>query len=103
MDRDRKTAMYAGLLFLATIVFSIPAVAIYGKVRTDPNYVVGAGHDARVYLGALLELLTAAANIGTAVVLYRVVRRVNESIAIGYVALRTLESTVIVVGLISLL
>jgi hypothetical protein len=103
LDRDRRTARAAGLLFLATIVFSIPAVAIYGKVRTDPNYVVGAGNDARVYLGALLELLTAAANIGTAVVLYRVVRRVNESIAIGYVALRTLESTVIVVGLISLL
>ena len=58
MDRDRKTAMHAGLLFLATIVFSIPAVGIYGKVRTDPNYVVGVGQDARVYLGAFLELLT---------------------------------------------
>jgi hypothetical protein len=103
MSRDRKTAMYAGLLFLATIVFSIPAVAIYGKVRTDPNYVVGAGQDARVYLGAFLELLTAAANIGTAVVLYRIVRRVSESVAIGYVAIRIVESTVIVVGLISLL
>jgi hypothetical protein len=103
MDRDRKTAMYAGLLFLATIVFSIPAVVIYGKVRTDPNYVVGAGQDARVYLGASFELLTAAANIGTAVVLYRVVRRVSDSIAIGYVAIRTLESTLIVIGLISLL
>ena len=103
MDRDRKTAMLAGLLFLATIVFSIPAVGIYGKVRTDPNYVVGAGQDARVYLGAFLELLTAAANIGTAVVLYRIVRRVSDSIAIGYVAIRTLESTLIVVGLIALL
>lgn len=103
MDRDRKTALYAGLLFLATIVFSIPAVAVYGKVRTDPSYVIGSGQDARVYLGAFLELLTAAANIGTAVVLYRVVRRVSDSIAIGYVAIRTLESTLIVIGLISLL
>jgi len=42
MDRDRKTAMYAGLLFLATIVFSIPALGIYARIRTDPNYVVGA-------------------------------------------------------------
>ena len=103
MDRDRKTAMYAGLLFLATIVFSIPAVGIYGEVRTDPNYIVGAGQDARVYLGAFLELLTAAANIGTAVVLYRIVRRVSDSVAIGYVAIRTLESTLIVIGLIGLL
>ena len=56
-----------------------------------------------MYLGAFLELLTAAANIGTAVVLYPIVRRVSDSIAIGYVAIRTLESTLIVVGLIALL
>jgi len=43
MDGDRKTAMYAGLLFLATIVFSIPALGIYARIRTDPNYVVGPG------------------------------------------------------------
>jgi hypothetical protein len=41
--------MYAGLLFLATIIFSTPPVGIYGKLRTDPNYVVGAGQDARVF------------------------------------------------------
>jgi hypothetical protein len=56
-----------------------------------------------VYLGAFLEILTAIANIGTAVVLYRVVRRVRESVAIGYVAIRVVESTLIAVGLIALL
>src|SRR6478672_8393914 len=50
MDRDPKTATYAGLLFLVTIVFSIPAVGIYARIRTDPNYVVGAGQDARPFV-----------------------------------------------------
>jgi hypothetical protein len=41
--------------------------------------------------------------IGTAVVLFPIVKRQSEAIALGYVATRVLESTIIVVGLISLL
>jgi hypothetical protein len=56
-----------------------------------------------VQLGAFLEILTAIANIATAVVLFPVLKRQSEGIALGYVASRILESTVIVVGLVSLL
>lgn len=42
-------------------------------------------------------------NIGTAVALYRVGKRHNESVAIGYVASRIVESTRIVVGIVSVL
>jgi Domain of unknown function (DUF4386) len=50
-----------------------------------------------------LEIITAIANIATAVVLFPILKRQSESIALGYVATRILESTLIVVGLISLL
>lgn len=50
-----------------------------------------------------MNLLTAIANIATAVVLFPVLKRQSEGIALGYVASRVLESTLIVVGLISLL
>jgi hypothetical protein len=46
---------------------------------------------------------TAVAGIGTAVVLFPIVKRQSEAIALGYVATRVLESTIIVVGVISLL
>jgi hypothetical protein len=39
-------------------------------------------------LGAFLELLLVIANVGTAVVLYPIAKRQNESLAIGYVAAR---------------
>ncbi|HEY6777167.1 MAG TPA: DUF4386 domain-containing protein [Thermoleophilaceae bacterium] len=64
---------------------------------------LGAGADTRVQLGAFLEIITAIAGIGTAVVLFPIVKRQSEAIALGYVATRVLESTIIVVGLISLL
>ena len=92
-----------GAWFLATFVFSIPAVLLYDPVLNDTSYVLGDGADTRVALGAVLEVLTAISNIATAVVIFPIAKRVSESIALGYVASRTLESTVIVMGLISLM
>jgi hypothetical protein len=54
-------------------------------------------------LGALLELLLIIANIGTAVVLYPVVKRVNEILALGFVTARVIESVFIAVGILSVL
>jgi Domain of unknown function (DUF4386) len=72
-------------------------------VLTDPRYIVGAGADTSVALGAFLELLLIIANIGTAVVLYPVVKRVNEILALGFVAARVVESAFIAVGILSVL
>ena len=99
----RRTALLAGVLFIITFAASIPAVLLYGPVLSDPNYVIGSGADARISLGALLEVVTVIANIGTAVVLFPVLRRQNEGIALGYVAARLIEGTFIVVGIVCLL
>jgi Domain of unknown function (DUF4386) len=56
-----------------------------------------------VLLGVFLELLLIIANIGTAVVLYPVVKRVNEILALGYVTARVAECAFIAVGILSLL
>jgi hypothetical protein len=56
-----------------------------------------------VQFGALLEVLLAIANIATAVVLFPILKRQSESIALGYVASRILESTIIVMGVVSVL
>jgi Domain of unknown function (DUF4386) len=56
-----------------------------------------------VLLGAFLELLLIIANIGTTVVLYPVVKRQNEILALGYVTAPVVECALIAVGLLSLL
>jgi hypothetical protein len=90
-------------LFLITFITSIPAYFFYVPVLDDPRYIVGAGADTRVSLGALLELILITANIGTAVVLYPIVRRQNEILALGYVTARVMECVFIAVGILSLL
>jgi hypothetical protein len=97
-------ARVTGVLFLITYVTSIPAAFfLYPPVLTDPNYIVSAGADTSVRLGAFLELILIIANIGTTVVVWPVLKRVNEILALGFVTARVMESVFIAVGLLSLL
>lgn len=100
---EHRTARIMGGWFLATFVFSIPALWFYDPVLHDTGYVLGGGADTRVALGAVCEILTAVAGIATAVVIFPIAKRVSESVALGYVASRTLESTVIISGVVSLM
>jgi hypothetical protein len=103
MSATRKAALAAGLFYLATFVFSIPALAFYDSVLHDPGFVHGAGDDGGVLWGAVFEMITALTCIGTAAALYPVVKRHGQTGAIGFVASRTLEAATIVVGVISVL
>jgi hypothetical protein len=72
-------------------------------VLDDPRYIVGAGADTSVSFGAFLELILIIANIGTAVVLFPILRRQNEILALGYVTARLVECVFIALGILSLL
>lgn len=100
---DRRTARIVGWLFIGTFVFSIPGYLLYGPLLDHPDYVLGGGHDTQITLGAFLEILTAICNIGTAVALYPLAKRYSHRVALGYVATRILESTIIVAGIVSVL
>lgn len=100
---ERRAARLAGALYLLTFLASIPAVALLGPVLGDPRYVLGPGADAQVVAGTLLDVVNALACVGTAVVLFPLLRRHGESLALGFVASRLVEAAVILVGVVSLL
>src|SRR4051812_20004848 len=100
---EQRTARIMGAWFLGTFVFSIPAYFFYDPLLNHAGYVVGGGQDTRIGVGALLEILLAVSGIATAVVIFPVVKRVNESVALGYIASRTVESILILVGVLSLM
>jgi len=92
----RKTARVAGMLYLLTFV-SIPTLALYRSIHRA-NYVTGTGPDTAAIIGGLLEIIVALAGIGTAVVLYPVLKRQSESLALGLVASRILEAGTMFAG-----
>ena len=104
MYSDRKISLITGWLFIATFVTSIGGIVLYGPVLDDARYVLGAGGaDTRIALGAFLEMILIVANIGTAVVLFPILKRQSESLALGYVTARIVECAFIAVGILSLL
>ena len=103
MDAQRIARIF-GLLFLITFVTSIPALILYQPVLDNPvGYLTAAGSDNRILFGAFLELLLIIANIGTAVVVYPILKRQNHLLSLGYVTARIVESTFILVGILAVL
>jgi Domain of unknown function (DUF4386) len=100
---QQQRARIFGVLFALTIVTAIAGLLLYDPVLNDADYVLGDGSDTRVQAGALAEIFLVITNIGTAIVIYPIVRWQSETLALGYVASRIVESVVIAVGLISLL
>jgi hypothetical protein len=101
---DQQRARWFGVLYLITFVTSIPALALFQPVLDDPvGYIAGGGQNNQIVFGVLLELLLIIANIGTAVVIYPIVRRQSEELALGYVTARLFECAFILTGVLAVL
>jgi hypothetical protein len=103
MTTSRKIALAAGVFFLITFVSSIVGLILYSPVLDNTQYVLTAGSDWQISLGALCEIILCVANIGSALVLYPILKFQNQGVALGYVVSRTVESMIIVLGILSLM
>jgi hypothetical protein len=104
MDPIRRIALVGGVLYLITFAASIPQLKLFADVIDDPTAYISTPHGNTAMLwGSLLEIVTALAGIGTAIVLYPVTRRVSRTAAIGFVTSRVVEAAMIMVGVLCLL
>ena len=103
----RRTGRIFGWLFIGTFVTSIPARLLFidgvGASWTDMHFVAGDTSNASLKWGAVLEFGLIVTQIGTAIVIYPLVRRQSETVSLGYVAARIMESVFAAIGLISII
>jgi hypothetical protein len=103
----QRTARLFGWLFIGTFITSIAAKILFvsgvGGSFSELRFIPGDVSENSVYLGAILEFGVIAFNIATAVVLYPIVKRQSEKLALGYVTARIMESAFILVGLMSII
>jgi hypothetical protein len=103
----RRTGQIFGWLFIGTFVTSIPARLLFidgaGASWTNMHFVSGDASSSSLKLGALLEFGLIVTQIGTAVVLFPIARRQSETISLGYVTARIMESAFATIGLVSML
>jgi Domain of unknown function (DUF4386) len=103
----QRTGRIFGWLFIGTFVTSIPARLLFingvGASWSDMRFIPGDTSTASLKLGAVLEFGLIVTQIGTAVVIYPLVRRQSETVSLGYVTARIMESVFAAIGLISII
>jgi hypothetical protein len=103
----QRTGRIFGWLFIGTFVTSIPARLLFvnglGASWSNVRFVPGDTSEASLKLGAVLEFGLIVTQIGTALVIYRLVRQHSETVSIGYVGARIMESVFAAIGIISIM
>ena len=99
MNSYKKNAVIAGVLFLTAIAVSILGGGLIESVLTAPDYISTiSSNTSIIFIGVFLEFINAAAVVGIAVILFPVLKKYNESFALGYLSFRIIESIFCIAG-----
>jgi hypothetical protein len=96
-----KTAFWAGFFYILTFV-SVPTLFLYQPIH-EPNYLLSNANDNNVVIGGILEIIVALCGIITSIILYSVLKKQNQTLAIGLLASRIVEAGTMFVGVAFLL
>lgn len=96
-----KTAFWTGFFYILTFI-SIPTFTLYGPIHQQ-NYLSGNSNDHWVVLGGILEIIVALSGIITAVLIFSVLKKQNQTLATGLIASRIVEAGTMFVGVAFLL
>jgi hypothetical protein len=104
MKTHKKRATIAGLLFIIAAVTAIIGLLLYDPVLHNADYIIAESKNGiQIVWGAFFEILLTFSMIGTCITLFPMLKKYNESLALGTVCFRLLECIIIIIGIISLL
>lgn len=99
MNTSRKTAIIVGALFIMALVLFLIGQAIYEPILGSPDYLDNAyPNRAIVIIGILLEFISALAVVLIPVLLFPILKKYNEVLALGYVSFRLFEAVLLTVA-----
>jgi hypothetical protein len=99
MKTIRRTARIVGVLILiATATYAL-GTGLIGTILDAPDYLRDVyPNRTQLVIGVLLQLVNCAAVVGIGVLLYPILRRFSETIALGYVVTRIFDCAFLAVG-----
>lgn len=104
MNTDKTAARIVGVLMLTATATFMLGSGILESILTTPDYLATVYQNQdQVIIGVLLEYVDAIAVVGIGVVIFSVLKRHSETIALGYASTRIIEAAILIVSGISLL
>jgi hypothetical protein len=110
VDSNRRTARIVGVLFIIATLAPILTAPFLGFLgggllgEASPDYLVQVSvNEVQVSIGMLIELVWVLAVVGIPVMLFPILKKYSEALALGFFSLRFIEAISTVVGSIFLL
>lgn len=101
---NKLDAKLTGWFFIAAAVSSIIGLKLYDPILNDSNFLLSAGNNySQIVFGAVNELILCVTATGTGIMLFPLLKRYNERMALGYLSFRLLEVVFIMIGTVSVL
>jgi hypothetical protein len=107
LGTNRKTAISVGVLYILGTVAGFLSRVFTGSILSDPNYLIKVSENQnQIVIGVILVLIMGLALAMMSVMLFPILKKYNEALALGYVVFRALEAVIgiaIVIGSLLLL
>lgn len=104
MDSNRKIAIIVGVLFITAMVAGMLRYFLLDTILDAPDYLSNvSANENRVIIGTTSFFINAVALAGIAIVIYPILKKHNEALALGYVGARIVEAVLFIVAIISIL
>jgi len=101
MNSNRKTAIIVGALYIiATVAYSI-AMILLDPIISGSGYLIQASLNAnQVIIGTFLILIDAIAVAGIGICMYKILRKYNKTLALGFLGARVVEGAIFILTVI---
>ena len=104
MNSNRKTATIVGLLFIIATVTAILTIGFLGStLETPPNFNTVTENEINVIISVIFWLILSVSVIGIGFMMYPILKKYHEGLALGYVSLRLVEGICIIISSMTLL
>jgi hypothetical protein len=101
MNSNRRKARVAGILLISGMVAGLLSVA---PAIDAPDYLIKTSSNAnQVIFGAIFQFIMSIAYLGVAIILYPILRKLNNTLALGFISFRIVAAIFIIIGAIFLL
>ncbi|HLN88740.1 MAG TPA: DUF4386 domain-containing protein [Candidatus Binatia bacterium] len=91
MNSTRKTAIIVGALFIIATVSTLVSSVFFGSIH-DPNYLTAvSANENQVLIAVLIMLVAIASIVSIPIMLYPILKKQSQSLALGYVGARIFE------------
>lgn len=101
MDVFKHSARLVGLLYIAGMVAGI--ISVVPSIDSENYLTAAAANSTQVIIATLFQFVMFFTQLAIAILLYPVVKKFGESLAIGFLSLRIVSATLILFGTILLI